>query len=580
MTVDLNKNPFYLDKDDIKWVKDTLESLSTEEKLGQLLCPGVRSLGRKAVRDFTEVYKVGAIMTRPMPGEKLAKAVASLQEHSRIPMLIAGNLEAGGNGVVSEGTLFSMPMGATATGDMENGYRLGKISCQEAAAAGVNWAFAPIIDIDNSYRNPITNVRAFSSDKDQVITMASGYLKAAKEENVAVSIKHFPGDGCDERDHHLHVTVNNRSYEEWMDTYGEIYKSLIKQGAQTVMSGHIAQPAIVRKLKPGATLEEAVYPASQSGYLINGFLRDVLGFNGVVITDSSLMVGYMQKLPRRKALPLSIMSGVDMILFNRNVSEDLRFLKTALENGELTYERLDEAVLRILALKAHLKLHKSTRPGRTLQEVLHNPQTMEWVKECADKCVTLVKDKKKFLPLSPAKTKRVYLNVIESSVCKNSPFAAGIKKRLEKEGFEVTLRNRDLNIDFNHMKKGLPSFKLLKALKEIMADTDSFVSRYDMCMLVVNMETVSNATTVRINWKVMNGLGNDIPWYAGEMPCVVVSTANPYHLLDIPMADVYINTYTGTEAVLDAMFEKIMGRSEFKGVSPVDPFCGHEDTYV
>ena len=134
----------------------------------------------------------------------------------------------------------------------------------------------------------------------------------------------------------------------------------------------------------------------------------------------------------------------------------------------------------------------------------------------------------------------------------------------------------DLNMDL--LNKGIPTPKLLKVMKEIQANTQDFVSQYDMCMIVLNMETVSNATVVRVNWKVMFGLGNDIPWYAGEMPLVVISTANPYHLLDIPMAHTYINAYTGTQLVLDALFDKLMGRSEFKGVSPVDPFCGHEDT--
>ncbi len=114
-------------------------------------------------------------------------------------MLISANLENGGCGAINEGTNFAMPMGATATGDMVNGYRLGKISCQEAASVGVNWGFAPIVDIDNNYRNPITNIRAFSSDKDQVLTMARGYIRGAEEAGVAATIKHFPGDGCDER---------------------------------------------------------------------------------------------------------------------------------------------------------------------------------------------------------------------------------------------------------------------------------------------------------------------------------------------------------------------------------------------
>lgn len=370
-----------------------------------------------------------------------------------------------------------------------------------------------------------------------------------------------------------------------MNTYGYIYKTLIDQGAQTVMVGHIAQPALARHLKPGISREEAFLPASQSRVLITDGLRGELGFNGMLVTDSTLMVGYMQKMPRRKALPASIMAGIDMILFNRNLEEDVQFLRDGLRDGLLTEERVNEAVVRILATKACLGLPEkkasgTIKPEQDLTAVLGSSTSKAWALECADQAVTLVKDNQKLLPLSPNKTKRIYLNVIENYVSNQSAFANDIKTRLEKEGFSVTLRKRKMELNQDLLLKGIPTPTLLKVMKEINANTESFVSQYDMCMIVLNMETVSNATTVRVNWKVMFGLGNDIPWYAGEMPCVVVSTANPYHLLDIPMADVYINAYTGSPVVLDAVFDKLMGRSTFKGVSPVDPFCAHEDTMI
>lgn len=582
---ELKEKPFCLNDGQIDWVENTLKDMSLDEKLGQMICPGVQMIGKKQIEEFAVKRKLGALMIRPMDQQKAAEAISALQNASKVPMLIAANLEWGGDGAVLQGTKYGMPMGCTATGDYESGYRLGKISCSEGAGVGVNWAFAPIVDIDNSYRNPITNIRAFSSKRDDVIAMASNYLKAAKEENVAVSIKHFPGDGCDERDQHLLVSVNDCSYEEWMDTYGTIYRTLIDQGAQTVMVGHIAQPAVARHFQPDISREEAFLPASQSKVLITDVLRKELGFRGLAVTDSTLMVGYMQKMPRREALAKTIMAGIDMILFNRNLDEDFVYLQEAVEKGTLTTDRIDEAVSRILATKAALGLPEKKQAG-TLQptkeqvEKIGCKQYKEWTSECADKAITLVKDNRHYLPLSPQKTKRIYLNVIENYVTNRSAFAADIKSRLEKEGFEVTLRKRKMEINQELMLKGIPTPTLLKVMKEIMATTDSFVSKYDMCMIVLNMETVSNATTVRVDWKVMFGLGNDIPWYAGEMPCVVISTANPYHLLDVPMADVYINAYTGSPVVLDALMDKVMGRSEFKGISPVDAFCGHEDTMI
>ncbi len=582
--IDLKGNPFYLTEKQCAWVEKTLADMTDDEKICQLFCVGFQSFTKKQTQKIAE-QKVGALMIRPMKAASAIAGITQLQQASKIPMLIASNLEYGGDGAIMEGTKYAMPMGCGATGELETAYRLGKISCSEAAAVGVNWAFAPVVDIDKNYHNPITNIRAFSSDAEQVAAMSSNYLKAAKEENVAVSIKHFPGDGCDERDQHLLVSVNDCTYEEWMNSYGMIYRKLIDQGAQTVMVGHIAQPALARHLNADVSMEGAFLPASQSKLLINGVLRNELGFNGLAVTDASLMVGYMQTMPRKLALPTSIMSGVDMILFNRNLDEDIGYLKDALKSGLLTRERLNEAVTRILATKAALGLPEKKAAGTLIppkeqQTVIGCQQYKEWAVDCADKAVTLVKDNRKLLPLSPKKTKRVYLNVIENYASNKSAFAADIKARLEKEGFQVTLRKRKIDLNTDLMMKGIITPAVFRVLKEITATTDTFVSQYDMCMIVLNMETASNATTVRVNWKVVGGLGNDAPWYAGEMPCVVVSTANPYHLLDIPMAHVYVNTYTGSKEVLDATFDKLMGRSEFKGTSPVDPFCGHEDTQL
>lgn len=581
MKVDFRAAPFHLNSERLQWVERTLQEMSLEEKIGQLFCPSISFFTPDAVEHLPKLH-IGSLMLRPFDVAGLQENVRSLQDKSRIPMLIAANLENGGCGAIVQGTNFAMPMGCAAAGGAVHAYRLGKVSCREAASVGVNWGFAPIVDIDNNYRNPITNIRAFSSHPDEVLALAQAYIRAAGEEGVAPTIKHFPGDGCDERDQHLLVSVNDLSYEQWMASYGMIYQELIREGAPAVMVGHIAQPSVARRLDPELSDKDALLPASQSRTLLTGLLRETLNFNGLVITDSTLMVGYMQSMPRRRAIPLTIQSGADMILFNRVIDEDIAYLKDGLANGLVTKERIDEAAARVLAFKAMLGLpEKATRdelvPHCDPMELIGSELTRRWVDECAERAVTLVKDTRGTLPLSPDKTKRIYLNVIEQEVKNNTPFALNWKNRLEREGFAVTLREREMNLDPTALFAEHPSPDTLRVLGEIMASTDDFVSKYDLAMIVVNLPTVSNATTVRINWAVLAGLGNDLPWYAGEMPLVAVSTANPYHLLDIPMAHTYINAYSSNSATIDAIIDKLMGRSEFKGVSPVDPFCGHED---
>lgn len=514
MAVDLKGKPFYLNEEQIQWVMETYEEMSFDEKIGQLFCGSISQFDTASIERVTNLH-FGSLMIRPFPVQGLQENIRCLQEMSKYPMLISGNLEDGGTGVVNEGTLFNQPMGCTATGRMENGYRLGKIAAAEAASIGVNWGYAPIVDIDRNYRNPITNTRAFSGKKEEVLEMARGYLRAAKEEAIAPTIKHFPGDGTDERDQHLLVSVNTLDEKEWMESYGWIYRNLIEDGALTVMAGHIAQPAVARALEPNISDREAFMPASQSKTLLTGLLREKLGFNGLVVTDSTLMVGYMQKLPRKEGLCASIEAGADMILFNRNMEEDVEYMKQGCREGKVSEERFHDAVLRVLALKASLNLHHKKKEGTIVPKedpmnVLRKPLFREWTRQCADEAPTLVKDKG-ILPLSPEKTKRIYLNVIENEVNDQSPFAQDMVKRLEAEGFTVELRKRELKINMEEMIQGIMTPDAIRVMGEIMATTELFTSQYDLAMIVLNMPTESNATTVRVKWNVFAGLGNDIP---------------------------------------------------------------------
>ncbi len=583
--VDIRSKPFWLDDEGAAWVKATLAAMTDEEKIGQLFCPLGATDDEEALRMLTQQVGVGGIMYRPAPAENAQKTHRLLQEYSKIPMLLAANLEAGGSGAALEGTNFAKPMGVAASDDDEMGYWLGKIACEEGAALGLNWAFAPIVDIDVNFRNPITNLRTFGSDPEKVIRMAKGYLRAADEAGLAVSIKHFPGDGVDERDQHLVTSVNSLSCEEWDATCGKVYRTLIDEGAKTVMIGHIAQPAWQKALAENpAEYEKRTVPATLSRELMTGLLRGRLGFNGLIVTDASPMVGFLVGGPRAETVPQTIAAGADMFLFNKSLEEDYGYMLDGYRRGVISRERLDEAVTRILALKASLGLHTKQAAGTLVPPpealgIVGCDAHIAKAKECADKAVTLVKDTQNLLPLSPQKTGRVYLNVLEPDGALNTPLKTALKDKLEAEGFTVELRNRDTNVDLMAAFTGqTDDAHALEVMREIFEKVSDFKSRYDLAIYVANYETASNNVVVRLQWQGLLGMGNDAPWFAAELPLLFISLANPYHLLDVPMAKTFINAYTNTPAVLDAVVEKIMGRSEFKGISPVDAGCGREDT--
>lgn len=561
--VDLKANPFFLDEEKEKWVRETLASMSTEEKIGQMFCPIGGNIEEAFLKKFVEEFKPGAMLYRPMPAADVQRTHRVLQENSKIPMLFGANLESGGNGICADGTYFARPMGVAATDNPVNAYRLGAVAGKEAAAVGCNWAFSPICDLDLNYRNPITNVRTFGSDQDRIIRFVKEQLRGLKEYGVAAAVKHFPGDGVDERDQHLAVTVNSLSVEEYDRTYGAIWKEVVDAGTLSVMVGHIMQPAYSKYFNPELKDEE-ILPATLSKEILQGLLRGKLGFNGMIVTDATPMIGFNTPMKRSEAVPTALASGCDMILFNKDIREDYQFVRDALADGRLTMERVDEAVTRILAMKAAMGLPEKKAEGKLVpgEEALAYVSCREhkkWTRECADESVTLVKDTQNLLPISPAKYKKIRLYLLEDRIGGGFKDGEGaidkVKGKLEKEGFEVTLFDYT-KPDFYEMFEG---------------GVEDIKSKFDLAVYVACIDTASNQSVRRIDW--VHLMAADAPWFINDVPAMFISIANPYHLVDAPMVKTFINAYTPSEEVVDQVIEKIMGRSEFKGVNPVDPFC-------
>lgn len=563
--MNLKGKPFYLNDNDISWVEGTIEKMTLDEKVAQLFCLISYGSDPDYLMNLSTKVKPGGLMCRPMPLTETQEVVSILQKNSKIPMLIAANLERGGNGVMNEGTSLGSPLAVAATDNDEVGTHLGTVCGREGAAVGVNWSFAPIIDIDYNFRNPITNVRTFGSDPERVKRMGVNYVKALQNEGLAASIKHFPGDGVDERDQHLVTSINDFSCEEWDDTFGAIYKECIDAGAKTVMIGHIMLPEYSRKLRPGIKDHE-IMPATLAPELTTTLLKEKLGFNGLVVTDASSMAGFSIPMPREQSVPLTIAAGCDMFLFTKDMEEDFAFMKKGIENGLVTEQRLHEALTKILALKASLGLHEKQKEGNFIPEGNfldeHKEEHVSWSKACADQSITLVKEEANVLPLTLDKYKKILVYTIESE----EGFAYSVRKgadqniinALKEEGYEVDI------------------YEPSEGLEGMMQSVQSVTENYDLILYIANMGTRSNQTAIRIEWAMP--LGANVPIYMEEIPTVFISIENPYHLLDVPRVKTFINTYASTDTVLESLMEKLTGRSQFKGVSPIDAFCGKWDT--
>ena len=535
--MDLKRKPFYLDDTAIEWVNNTLNGLTEDEKIGQLFFP----IGFSTEKEYLNHLRslgIGGLFFRPGVAEEVQQTYEYMQRTSKVPLLTAANLEDGGNGSSIEGTAFGNQMAVAATNQTSDAYTLGKIASSEGKAVGVNFGFSPVVDLDLNFRNPITNVRTYGSDVERVIKNAKEYIQAFHDNGIMTSIKHFPGDGVDERDQHLLTSINSLSVDNWKKTFGKVYQELIDFGSKAVMVGHIAFPAY-----SGDEM-----PATLSPQLLQDLLRNELGFNGLTITDATPMVGFCSAMKRSEAVPYTIQAGCDMLLFNRVLEEDIQYMKDGLSKGILTKERLDEAVTRILATKASLGLHQTINHGTAKFEDFREEQL-----DLADRSITLVKDTQNMLPLSVEKHKRVLLQLL-GSFDSNERVLEKVKAELEKRDFEITVYEPETNF-----------FDL--------GTVTSFSNDYDAVLYVANIQNASNQTVTRVHWHTLFGLGNNLPWFTKEVPTMLLSFGNPYHLYDLPMVDTVINAYCNYDHFIEMAIKKVTGESSFKGVSPVNAFC-------
>ncbi len=560
----LEEKPYYLKEEQIQGIYEILDQMTVEEKVNQLFCMIAYSDDDGLVEDYT-TKGYGGLMCRPMEMDQVLRLKEKLVDKARIPFLIAANMEAGMDQVCSKGTYVGSQMSIASTQNSRYAYELGNIIGKEARVLGVNWAFAPVADIDYNWRNPITNIRTYGSDPDTVLAMATEYIRGLQKHGIASSVKHFPGDGVDERDQHLLTSVNSLSCDEWMESYGKIYKACITEGALTMMIGHIMQPAWSKKINPSLK-DVDIQPATVSKELVTGLLRQELGFNGTIITDASSMAGLCGNMSRRDALPTSIAAGCDMILFTKNEAEDVKFVMDGYQKGIISENRLNEAVIRILALKASLGLFEEELDDygiryKLASEIVGSEEHQALAKEVADDSITLVKEEKGVLPLTPEKYRRILVYGKEGGL---SDAHIGVEGKAAV--FAELLRNQGFEVDLYKPKEGFEG---------ILAPTTETTQNYDALIYVATLATKSNQTVVRIEWG--QPMGVDCPVYTSELPTIFISLENPYHLVDVPRMKTYINTYGGSPIVLNQLIKKLLGRSEFKGHSPVDPFCGFWD---
>jgi len=555
---DLKKSPYNLNEKDIEWVLTTWTSLTDEEKAGQMFIPLCMDLGKENMDRILD-YKPGGVQRfASMPADALRNSAEYLQSKSRIPLLLTGDLEFGTLGTLgTEGTEFQTQIGTAASSEWKRDVEsMARIAAREGGALGFNWSFSPVVDINYNFRSSISSTRSFGSNPEKVRAMGNIYIQALQDEGMAACAKHWPGDGIDERDQHMVTTHNTLSMEEWHKTYGSIYKTMIDSGVLSIMSAHLTLAAWDRELNPKAGAEE-ILPASISSNLNIKLLREKLGFNGVIISDATGMAGLTSQGTREKLVPMVINSGCDIFLFSVEDDHDFSLLIKFVKDGTIPEKRVEEAVLRILALKASLGLHVKQQEGtlipdkKTADTILGCSEHKKWRDECVSSSITLVKDTQKLLPVSPETHRRVLLIQSTPVAFFGPPEELHFREFLEDAGFEVTMMAEDIFPS--------PDF-------------------FDLVIYLVNQTRFFGSGSYFADWQDLHkGLMKSMVRTWDNIPTMMISLSNPYHLFDAPRVKTYINAYSPIDAVQRELVSLITGKSPFKGTNPVDPFCGLED---
>ncbi|RGP38014.1 glycoside hydrolase family 3 protein [Pseudotabrizicola alkalilacus] len=529
--------PFHLDAQALNWVKETFARLDEPAKLCQILIPMCRDLSEDATRQLAQRGFGGVHRFPSFSEDELRGSAQILTEGALVPPLLTADLELSEKASVKAGTLFPNQMTVAATSDPQNALRMGALAAREAGYLGFHLSWTPVADLPLNPRSNVVNTRSFSADCDKTITFMSAYIDGMHANGMAACVKHFPGDGLDDRDQHFVTTTNPMEMPAWHNSFGRIFRAAIARDVRVIMAGHIRLPAH----------DPSGLPASQSAPLLQGLLRDGLGYNGAIVSDATLMNGFRSQGPRSQIVPQCIEAGCDILLFPLNIDEDLAHLAAGLKSELLSPRRLDEAVLRILALKASLGLHRDAGlPGPERRaELLGTDEHRKWTQEVVQGAVTLLRDRLQLLPLDPRRHRRILLAEATGRRSPSSPLPdLEIAALLEAEGFVITRLQPGAAID---------------------------ASAHDVGLYLMAEEGLSGKEHLGPQWERLHGAfpaSMERLWH--YLPTVYVSLGTPFLPCHMPDCPTFVNAYSPIKPMQQAVVAALCGRIGFAGISPAD----------
>jgi beta-N-acetylhexosaminidase len=557
-----------------KWAEKTLHKLSIEEKVGQVFMIWCRASFLNADspeylqwRDAMQKYHVGSFaMTVHVDGPLLlrsepyeaAELLNRLQQDSKLPLLFAADFERGVSMRLQGTTVFPHAMAFGADGRMEDAETFGRITGEEARAIGIHWNFFPDADVNSNPANPIINTRSFGADPNQVGDLVTAYIKGAHESGMLTTVKHFPGHGDTATDSHLGVASVNVDRAHLDSIELPPFRQAVAAGVDSVMVAHVTVPALDPDPNHVATISPNV---------VSDLLEKQIGFKGLVVTDALDMAGLTHLFASDigRAAVEAFKAGNDLLLIPADLGASYDAMVKAVRSGEISQERLDRSVLKILKIKASLNLQEARMVDvNAIATTVGKPENIALGQQFADAAVTLVRDNGKVLPLKSKGTIKNGLPYTTVEETHNQTLAVVFSDDVRLEsghifGRELRARIPDARVIYvdSHIAAAM-SDEVLKAVDEAQTVLAP-VYVIPVAGKMGNSVAMSDATGTL--------LGQLLDHAAAKTE--VIAMGNPYLASDFPKIENYMCTFSNATVSEVAAVKAIFGEIAIRGHLPV-----------
>lgn len=514
-----------------KWVDTQFNAMSLEEKVGQLFVVAAYSNRDAAheneIENLVKNEAIGGLIFMQDDAVHQAELTNRYNKSAKIPLLIGMDAEWGLAMRLKDVKRFPWAMTVGAVQNNELVKEMGRNIGEQAARMGVNFNFAPVADVNTNPRNPIIGNRAFGSDVNNVAAKGIAYMQGMKEMNVLSSAKHFPGHGDTSQDSHKTLPTVPHDLERLKSVELATFRELIDAGVPAVMVAHLNVPA----------LDDSGLPSSLSKKIITDLLKDEMHFKGLIVTDALNMDGVAKAYPPGVVDLMAFEAGNDILLFSQNVQKAKQKIIEKINAGEISQERLEESVKKILMAKYMVGLN-NPKPvdSKNLMKELNKVKYAETSYQLYEQAVTLVKNEDNLLPLRNLENLKIAYIPLEEADYKNFP---------ECMNFHVPV-------------------------DEIKIQSPTEISKLENYDLVIIGYHKSNETAYK-SFKIAKNSQQILKTVSAKFPTVLVLFGSPYGLMDLDISQTksVLVMYQNLNSTHDIAAGAIFGASAIKGRLPV-----------